>query len=634
MRQALRKLAASSATSPRESPSTYPSAPAAVGPLTAAHAQQLEALLETLSREEALWISGYLAAVDLGGRGNGVAVHPPAPPAIAPITILYGSETGHAAAIATRVAARAREMGLPARAVDMAEFRPQELKRLTRLVVVTATHGEGAPPDPAAGFYEFLHSRKAPRLPGMTFSVLGLGDSSYEHFCQTAKDFDRRLEELGARRLHTRTDCDIDFAAPAAAWMDTTLARFAADGDAPGPGAADPWRPGSTITVLRPHESDAEDGLADGHRTPVEVQMLESLVLSGRGSDKEVRHIEFALDGSGLAYEPGDSLGVVAENDPLLIHELQAILGLTGTEPVPGTGGERAVGELLARDYEITTLTPGFVARYAEAADAEALRGLIRAERRQDLRTYLAGRRIIDVVTEFPVKGLAAAAFVGMLRTLEPRLYSLASSQTAYSDEAHLTVDVLRYRGVRRAHKGVASTYLGERRTPGDTVPVYVARNKHFRLPADGSVPIIMVGAGTGVAPFRAFVQARQAAGATGRTWLFFGDRRFRTDFLYQLEWLRFRKEGALSRMDVAFSRDQAEKIYVQHRILEHGREVYAWLQDGAHLYVCGSSNRLAPGVHEALLTVVEREGRMSRAAAEEYVKGLARERRYQRDVY
>ncbi len=622
--------------SPARRPGPAPGGPAGLRvPLTAGHAGQLEALLATLSREEALWISGYLARVALQECAGVPAAPSTAPPATEPITILYGSETGHAATVAKRLGEFASARGLPARVVDMAAFRPQELTNVTHLVVVTATHGDGAPPDPAAGFYEFLHSRKAPRLEHTTFAVLGLGDSSYERFCQTAKDFDRRLEELGARRLLDRVDCDTDYEEPAGAWIEAVLARLTSNGDASPSGT----RNGSSArAVLRTASPDgaAPEATAPSYdrRRPFPAEIVDSLVLNGRGSDKETRHLELSLRGSGLTYEPGDSLGVVAENDPALVSELIETLALDPDEPVAGVAGETTLARALTTDYEITTLTPRFIARYGDAAQAETLRTLTRPDEQSRLSAYLAGRRIIDVVTAFPVRGLPGAAFVGMLRRLEPRLYSIASSLTVYPEEAHLTVGVVRYRAHGRRHTGVASGYLADRRAVGDAVSVYVERTEHFRLPRDPAAPIIMIGAGTGVAPFRAFVQERQAIGATGRSWLLFGDRRFRIDFLYQVEWQRALREGPLSRMDVAFSRDQPEKVYVHHRLLEAARDIYAWIQDGAYLYVCGSADRLAPSVHETLITIVEQQGHVDRGRAEEYVKNLQRERRYQRDVY
>lgn len=590
-------------------------------PLSPEHARQLDALLVALSADEALWISGYLAGIARHARQPATAPSTGASPQ--PLTILYGSETGHAARFASRMGDLAQQRGLPARVVDMAEFRPQELRQVRHLVVLTSTYGDGDPPAGAAGFYEFLHGRKAPRLDGTKFAVLGLGDSTYERFCQTGKDFDRRLEALGAKRLHARADCDVDFEEQAATWAEAVLAAFATD-------MAKAREPAAAIMAA----SAPSSAPAATAQRPFRAPILETLVLNGRGSSKETRHIELSLDGSGLAYEPGDSLGVMPENDPALVDELIEALDLKAEEPVPDGAGDVTLADALSRHYEVTTLTPRFVERYAELAQADTLRALARPDCRSDLMAYMAGRQIIDVVAEFPVKGLDGKSFVAMLRKLQPRLYSLASSQSTFPGEAHLTVSLVRYHSRGRARKGIASTYLGERRGLDDTVPVHVASNKNFRLPAAGATPIIMVGAGTGVAPFRAFLQEREATNATGRTWLFFGDRRFRTDFLYQAEWQRFLKDGTLNRMDVAFSRDQEEKVYVQHRLLEHGKEIYGWLADGAHLYVCGDASRLAPDVHDALGTIVAREAGLSRERAEEHLKRLQQEKRYQRDVY
>lgn len=600
-------------------------------PLTSEHARQLDGLLETLSPEEAIWISGYLAGFVRRVQPANAA---PAAPAAggAPITIVYGSETGHAAALAERAGELARQKGLTATVVDTADFRPQDLKGVKRLVVVTSTHGEGSPPDTAADFYEFLHGRKAPRLEGVKFAVLGLGDSTYEHFCQTGKDIDKRLQELGAERVHARADCDVDYEDQANAWIEAVVGFFSKEDGPSAPKLSVVQGTGAgAVPSASPHPQAA---VVHDAKNPFPATILESIVLNGRGSDKETRHIELSLEGSGLTYEPGDSLGVVPQNDPDMVEALIEALKLDGEERVPAGAAEVPLREALARHYEITALTPRFLELYGNAAEAGKLRALTAAETRSELMAYLAGRQVIDVVTEFPVEGLGGKALTEMLRRLQPRLYSLASSPAAYPDEAHLTVSVVRYDSHGRHRKGVASTYLAERRDLDETVPVYVERNKNFRLPADGSTPIIMVGAGTGVAPFRAFLQHRQETGAAGRNWLIFGERRFRTDFLYQLEWQRFLKDGVLSRMDVAFSRDQEKKVYVQHRVLEKGRDIYAWFEEGAHLYVCGDANGMAPDLHAALVDVFQREGGMSREQAEDRLKALQREKRYQRDVY
>lgn len=598
-------------------------------PLTPEHARQFEELLETLSSEEVLWVSGYLAGFTRQLR-QPVAVQPAVASATHPLTILYGSQTGHAAELAKHMAKLAQQNGLAARAVDMAVFRPPELKQVRHLAVLVSTYGDGKPPDLAANFYEFLHSRKAPKLEGVKFAVLGLGDSTYVNFCQTGKDFDTRLEALGAERIHERAVCDLDYRAEAGAWIETVLGKFTKEmkctaESSPGLRIS----AGDASSVLT---TQAGSELID-FQHPFPAPILDSIVLNGRGSDKETRHIELSLEGSGLVYEPGDSLGVVAENDPAVVDELIQALRLKPEEPVPDGAGDVPLAMALARHYEITTVTPRFVERYAEVADAAQLRTLVRPDR-TDLFAYLHGRHIIDVVEEFPSGGFDGKTFVGMLRKLQPRLYSLASSPAAYPGEAHLAVAVVRYQSHGRTHKGVASSYLTERSSNADTVLVYRERNENFRLPANSAAPIIMVGTGTGIAPFRAFLQEREAAGGTGRSWLFFGDRRFRTDFLYQIEWQRLLKDGALSRMDVAFSRDQENKIYVQHRMLERAKEFYSWLEDGAVLYVCGDANHMAPDVHEVLLAIVAQEGRMSREQAEEYVQHLQQEKRYQRDVY
>ncbi|WP_119460002.1 assimilatory sulfite reductase (NADPH) flavoprotein subunit [Rhodospirillaceae bacterium SYSU D60014] len=603
---------------------------AQTSPLTSEHAQQLDGLIETLSPEEAIWISGYLAGFVRRAQSAAQAANVAPAASSTPILIVYGSETGHAAALAERTGELARQKGLFATVKDTAEFRPQDLKAVKRLVVVTSTHGEGTPPDTAADFYEFLHGRKAPKLDGVKFAVLGLGDSTYEHFCQTGKDVDKRLQELGAERIHARADCDVDYEDQADQWIEAVLGFFTKEDGPSTPKLSVVQGSGTTGASATAHPQHVY-----GAKNPFPATLLESITLNGRGSDKETRHIELSLADSGLTYEPGDSLGVVPQNDPAMVDELIEALKLDSEERVPlGSAGEAPLREALSHHYEITVLTPRFLELYGGAAEAATLRSLTAAGNRSELMAYTAGRQVIDVVTEFPVEGLGGKALVEMLRRLQPRLYSLASSLEAYPEEAHLTVSVVRYDSHGRKRKGVASAHLAERCELDGTVPVYVEHNKNFRLPADGSAPVIMVGAGTGVAPFRSFLQHREAADASGRNWLFFGERHFRTDFLYQLEWQRFLKDGLLNRMDVAFSRDQDEKVYVQRRLLERGREVYGWLEEGAHLYVCGDANGMAPDVHAALIAILGREGGLAPEQAEDYLKRLQREKRYQRDVY
>jgi sulfite reductase (NADPH) flavoprotein alpha-component len=593
------------------------------GLLTPQQWETLNGLLEGMSPEQILWASGYLAGyAEARRKPAGVSQNPAALTESPPeTTILYGSQTGNAEKTARRLRERLAEAGLPVKVEGMDSYPPARLKRERCLLLVVSTHGEGEPPDNARGFHEFLHGRKAPRLEGLRFAVLALGDTSYEHFCKTGRDFDSRLAELGAIRLHARADCDVDFEDCAEAWMDGVLGALASQ--------AVP-----RVEALEPAAASAAMP-AYSRRNPFPAVLLDNIPLTGRGSTKEVRHIELSIADSGLVYAPGDSLGVLPSNWPERVADLLASLGLAADAPVPGSdGAEIRLEEALLHHYEITTPTRPFLEKYAELAESRDLADLLRDENREQLRDYLRGREIIDIVHGFPVRGLTAGQFVGLLRKLPPRLYSIASSYQASPDEVHLTVGVVRYESHGRERRGVASTFLADRVAEDLRVPVYVHGNPNFRLPEDPDTPIVMVGPGTGVAPFRAFVADREAVGAGGRNWLFFGDRNFRTDFLYQREWLEHRRKGLLSRIDVAFSRDEADKLYVQHRMLDQSRELYAWLEEGAHFYVCGDAERMAADVHEALVAVVEKESGLGRERAEDYVKELQSSKRYQRDVY
>lgn len=586
-------------------------------PLSADQAEQLNQLLQTLRTDQMTWLSGYLAGLcahQQPAANAAPAAAESAESAARPeLTILYGSQTGNSEGVARLAAERAEARGFAVRLADMGDFRKPELKKSANLLVVVSTHGEGEPPDSALELHELINSRKAPPLKGSRFAVLALGDSSYEQFCQTGKDFDARLEALGGERIHERVDCDVDYDDAASAWIDAVLGRFS---ELTGNRSATVV----TLASARPQTP------VWSKKNPFAAAVLDNIGLNGRGSDKDTRHIELSLEDSGLSFEPGDALGIVPRNDAAYVDELIGTLE-------PGAGETGALREALLGGYEVTTITRPFLQRWSGLADSPALRGLLGEDRKAELREYLHGREIIDVLRDYPVRGLAADDFVGALRKLPPRLYSIASSLQASPDEVHLTVGVVRYNSHGRGRQGVASNYLAALEE-GSTVPVYVDHNKNFKLPADPDTPIIMVGPGTGVAPFRAFLAEREALGASGRNWLFFGDRRFLSDFLYQTEWLAWRKQGLLNRLDVAFSRDQADKVYVQDRMREQGRELYAWLQDGAHFYVCGDGERMAHDVHQTLIDVVRNHGGLSDDAAADYVKQLQRDKRYQRDVY
>lgn len=610
------------------------------GLLDEAQTRQVEALLGTLSPAQALWLSGYLAAV-----GQGMAVAPGAAAAAAPgmtasaakpsLTVLYATETGNAEGVARQLATAASSKGMEAKAVDMADYRPKNLRKESILAVVAATHGEGDPPDPAAGFFEYLLGRKAPKLEGTKFAVVSLGDSSYVEFCKAGRDVDARLEELGAERILDRVDCDVDYDEPAEAWIEELLAALeelapAAEASAQSDGVV----PGAVGRATLPALGAGAGDPQYSRKNPYRAEIFDAVVLSGRDSDKETIHLELSVEEDALAFEPGDSLGVMPENEDAVAEAVLEALNLSGSEPVTVHGDEHPLADALKHELELTRLTPAFLTKYAEAAAAEELRALLSAERRDDLNEFMACNQVSDVLRGYPLEGLEPQAFVDMLRKLQPRLYSIASSQKWMPDQIDLTIAVTRFTRDRKPRNGVASTYLAERKEPGELVEVYIDRNKAFKLPEDPSAPVIMIGAGTGVAPFRAFLQERAETGATGRNWLFFGERRFREDFLYQTEWQRFLRDGVLTRMDVAFSRDQGRKIYVQDRARERGRELWEWLEEGACIYVCGDADGMAPGVEAALHDVVVQEGDYSSEDAGEYLRQLRHDRRYQKDVY
>lgn len=587
-------------------------------PLAGPHAQQLRALAGALTPEQLQWASGFLAGY-AAARGQGPTDAAPGAQA-ATVTVLHGSQSGNGRRLAERIVEQARAAGIAVRSAGMGDYKPADLRQETHLLVVVSTHGEGDPPDAALDLYELLHSRKAPALPGLSFAVLALGDSSYEHFCKTGRDFDAVLEKLGAARLHARGELDVDYEDAAQAWIKSALDAFGAALKASAP--TSPAASGVPADVTR----YARDN-------PLNAEVLDNLVLTGRGSDKETRHIELALAGSGLTYEPGDALAVVARNRPALVEELLSTLGLDGNAAVTIGKETQPLAQALTETLEITTLTPSFLAGWAERSQARALLDLVTDEDGQALSAYLASCQVLDVVCDYPVRGIDAQDFAGLLRRLQPRMYSIASSLRACPDEVHITVATVRYQAHGRERLGVASGFLAQCE-PGARVDVYVQDNPDFRLPAGADTPIVMIGPGTGVAPFRAFVQERAALGAAGKSWLFFGDRRMRTDFLYQTEWQRALKEGQLTRMDVAFSRDQPHKVYVQQRLRERGRELWAWLEEGAHVYVCGDAAHMAGDVHAALVAIIAEHGGRDAQAAEEYLRELRRNRRYQRDVY
>jgi sulfite reductase (NADPH) flavoprotein alpha-component len=592
------------------------------GALTLDQWQLVEGLANTLTPEQARWISGYFAGLDAGLlRAGGGEIAPVVAPHGRTLTILYGTETGNSRDLAKTLAAAATAQGLAPKVSDLSDYKVRQLKDEQDVLFIVSTYGEGDPPQPSVGFFEFLESPRAPKLDGVRFSVLALGDSTYEKYCEAGKRIDSRLEELGATRLSPRVDCDIDYEDPAAGWSEMVVQLLAADQAASSPQkvAATP-RADSTLA-------------AHDKRNPFNATVLENIQIVGRHSTKETRHVELDLGGSGLTYQPGDSLGFVASNDARVVEELLGATGLTGDVEVRVKSASVPLAQALAEKFEITVGSPRFIEQWAKLSGSKTLESLTGPDVAAERVKFLYDHHILDIVRQFPVKGVDAEKLLAGLRPLQPRLYSLASSQALVGDEAHLTVAPVRYDLHGAGRGGVASTQIADRLDMGATIPVYVQENPHFRLP-DDDVPIIMVGPGTGVAPFRAFLQEREARAASGRSWLFFGERNFRSDFLYQVEWQQWIEDGVLSQLDVAFSRDAGEKTYVQHRMHERSRDLFAWLEEGAHFYVCGDEKAMAKDVHEALLQIIEREGGLTRESAEEYVRVLSSEHRYQRDVY
>jgi sulfite reductase (NADPH) flavoprotein alpha-component len=593
--------------------------------------QQLAArLVEGLEEPALHWLSGYLAGLAAqrpAGRTGGAEPAPlKAVDAQQRLTVVYGSQTGNARRAAEQLAERAAAAGLEVRLLRADAYPLHELKKERLLYVVVSTHSSGdvvEPPDDARSFVEYLQSRRAPRLPELAYAVLALGDTSYPDFCAIGRRIDERLAELGATRLFACGEADVDVETVAGPWTGTALEQARARLK---PSPAQPAPAGGVVTTLHPARA------AWTRQRPFQAEVLANQRIVASDSGKDVRHIELSLEGSGLAYQPGDALGVWPTQSPSLVDAVLETLGLDGDREVAFQDERLPLAQWLGQRRELTGLTRPFLAAHAERGGHAALKALLQPGAQGELAALLRGTPLLDLLRRHPARW-DADALVAALRPLAPRMYSIASSQARVENEVHLTVDRLHYRSDGEERWGVASHHLCAL-DEGDTVPVFVEANDRFRLPAEPSRDVVMIGPGTGVAPFRAFVQERAATGAGGRNWLFFGNPHRRTDFLYQLEWQQAVRDGTLARLDVAFSRDQAHKVYVQHRIREQGRELWAWLQDGAHLYVCGDADRMAPDVHQALLDVAATHGGKSRDDAEAWLRALAAEGRYARDVY
>lgn len=613
--------------------------------------------LGPLSPLQLAWLSGYCwsrceqaeSALLLTGLASDTQ-NATDPTAAAPavvvrrVTVLSASQTGNARRVAEQLHKALAEQGVNARLVGAAEFKSKTLPDEDIVLLVSSTQGEGEPPEEAVPLHKFLFGKKAPDLGKLSFAVLGLGDSSYPDFCQAGKDFDAQLAKLGATRLADRGDCDLDYQATANAWIDATvpkiveLAKAVSGAAAPGAGTglsgvgAEPGIQAGSLGLSNSLLPGLGAAQPYNRETPFVASLSVRQKITARSAEKDVEHIEIDLAGSNIQYQVGDSLGVWPVNASTLVDEILAQHQLSGDESVQLAGGQTLpVRKALTEHLEITQNTPAFVQQYAALAEHEDLKRLV--EQPDALDAYLATTPPVGVFRDYP-HPLTAQILVGLFRPLTPRLYSIASAQDEVGDEVHLTVGLVQYEHGGNHYTGAASGFLGRQLEEGDSLRVFVEPNPHFRLPADGDTPIIMIAAGTGIAPFRAFMQQREANGDSGRNWLIFGNQRFIDDFLYQAEWLQHRKSGLLTRGDFAWSRQGAEKVYVQHKLLEAGAEVWAWLQAGAHLYVCGDANRMARDVEAALLQIIQQHGQNSQDDADDYLNELREDKRYQRDVY
>lgn len=580
----------------------------------------LNELLPTLTIEQKIWLNGYLSAP----QATLEALVEDALPAVEPITktmtILYGSQTGNSQGLAEKYASALKAQNVDVTISSLGKFKATNLKKITNLLLIVSTHGEGDPPDQAIQFYEFLHSKRAPKLEHLHYSVLALGDSSYEFFCKTGKDFDEQFAKLGATRIVPRTDCDVDYDDAAAQWFSAVEKEFLQQ---------------TTAVTATATQTKENQGLGDStysRKNPFYAEVLEIINLNGRGSNKETRHLELSIEGANFHFEPGDSIGIQPENDEQLVSALLTALEFNPETEVSVLDEAITIKQALQKKLEITVLSKPLLEKISAYTKHPEFLKLL--EEPNAWKEYAKGRDLLDVVEDFAPFTWSAQQFVEMLRKIPARLYSIASSQKANSEEVHLTIGKVNYETNGRQRLGVCSGSISERIQPGDTLPIYVHKNPNFRLPENEDTPIIMIGAGTGVAPYRAFLEEREELGIEGKAWLIFGDQHFVTDFLYQTDWQRWLASGTLSQMHVAFSRDTEKKVYVQHKLQEHAASFYEWLEQGAVIYVCGDKKSMAADVDATIHQIIEQQGQKTPEEAKSFVNELKQQKRYQRDVY
>ncbi|MFS7196470.1 NADPH-dependent assimilatory sulfite reductase flavoprotein subunit [Rahnella inusitata] len=594
--------------------------PISLLPLTPEQMARLQSAIGDYSPTQMAWLSGYFWG--MVNQQPGAVAAPVAAPAAAAITLISASQTGNARRVAEQLRDDLIAAKLNVNLVNAGDYKFKQIGQEKLLLIVASTQGEGEQAEEAVALHKFLQSKKAPQMKDTAFAVFALGDTSYEFFCQAGKDFDSRLGELGAERLLDRVDADVEYKDMAQEWRKRIVEVLKQRVPANTSGQAAPTLAGSVNQV---------DSSPYTKELPLTATLAVNQKITGRDSDKDVRHLEIDLGDSGLRYQPGDALGIWFENDPQLVQEVVELLWLKGDETVEVNGKSLSLCEALQHHIELTQNTTPIIEKYAGLCRDEHLTGLLADK--TALQQYAQTVPFVDMVRRAPTE-LDAQQLVDLLRPLTPRLYSIASSQAETESEVHITVGVVRYDIDGRPRTGGASGYLADRLEEDGEVKVFIEHNDNFRLPANPEAPVIMIGPGTGIAPFRAFIQQRDNDGASGKNWLFFGNPHFTDDFLYQVEWQRYVKDGLLTNIDLAWSRDQAEKVYVQDKLREKGAEVWQWLQEGAHVYVCGDANRMAKDVEQALLEIIAENGVMDLETADEYLSELRLDRRYQRDVY
>jgi len=588
-----------------------------LSPLNEKQINALAILTEGLQKDQLLWINGYFQ----GLIASSIPIHPAGAVIQAKsnkqLTILYGTHTGRSKAIAAKLAEKLTFHGVEVKAIALDEYKTRQLTAETHVVFIVSTHGEGEPPAMAEDFHAFITGKRSPELHQLNYSVVALGDKSYKLFCQTGIDIDNALIHAGAKAILPVLKLDVDFEDDAEHWINQFTTTFI---DIP------------VSTHLNGHTVNTDVKVQEySRKNPFQAIVLDKVKITGRNSDKEVYHVELSLEGSGITYEPGDSVGILAFNPPSLVDAILKNLGLAGSEIVTIKEGKFSIRESLSNYLEITVLNRQVIQLYFDKTGNARLQEVI--ENEEQLDHYLYGHDVLDLLEEFP-SDLTVQSLADILRSFPARLYSISSSQTSVGNEVHITVSRVRYSHSGRERSGACSNYLADQIEIDSLVSVFIEKNPAFKLPEDEQTPIILVGVGTGVSPFRSFLQHREANNQKGKTWLFFGERRFHSDFLYQIEWQKLLKDGVLEKIDVAFSRDQEEKIYVQHRLLQKQIEIFAWLTQGASIYLCGDMKQMARDVQKALLQIFETQGGMSEEKALEYLKKLKKEKRFQTDVY